>query len=175
MLRRPFTPIAVLISLYIHLVVRELGHVAAALALDLPTKFIVQYRVLPAWQIDQGMIGIPERSQALFIIAGPAAALTLGYVLLGLIARRDRRPNHPLVLLPAVLCYAMLILDPLYYSIIPLLRLGGEPAAVERLLSAPSWVIVIPAVAFLSINLILAGRVLAPVLRRSQRDAETSD
>jgi hypothetical protein len=164
--RRPLIAVVVPVSLYTYFMVRELGHLMAASVLKLSTRLVLRYRVLPAWVSDPGVTRIPEHRQALFIIWGPALALTAGYVLLALISPRNRVLGPVKGLLPAILCYAMLIFDPLYYTVIPVAGLGGEPAAVARLFGIPVLGIIIPAGALLIINVILVRRVLAPLLRR---------
>lgn len=165
--RRPSTVIVVLVSLYIYLVVRELGHLLAASLLDLPARLVVQYRLLPTWVTDPGATPIPEHSRAIFLLSGPGVAIAIGYVLLALISRWNRLLGPVVGLLAGVLCYAMLIFDPIYYTVIPVIGLGGEPAAVARLLGIPMLGIIIPAGVLLVIDVILITRVLAPRLRRS--------
>jgi hypothetical protein len=169
MRRRPFAVIAVLVSVYCYLLVRELGHLISAAVLGMPTDLVVQYLVVPTWQAGPEVFSMSARGRAFFIVASPVLTLLAGYAALGLISRWGARLRGAFTrLVPAVLCYAMLILDPIYYSIIPILRLGGEPAAVARLLGIPRLAVVIPAAVLLIVNVILLRRSLGAFLREGR-------
>lgn len=166
MRRRPFAVIGVLVSIYGYLLVRELGHLISASILGMPTNLVVHYLVLPTWQAGPEAFSMPDRSQAFFIFAGPALTLLVGYAALVLIGRWGTRLRGAFLrLLPAVLCYAMLILDPIYYSIIPIVRLGGEPATVAYLLGVPRAAVAVPAAILLVVNVVLLRRKLGAFLR----------
>lgn len=160
---------AVLISIYLYLLVRALGHLISASILDLPTHLVVRHLVLPTWQAGQEVFSMPDRSQAFLIVAGPALTLVVGYAVLVSVGRWGARLRGALPrLLPAVLCYVMLILDPIYYSIIPIVRLGGEPATVAHLLAIPRAAVVAPAAILLIVNVMLLRRSLRNLLREHQ-------
>jgi hypothetical protein len=169
MWRRPVGVIGVAVSIYGYLLIRELGHLISAAVVGMPTVLVVLYRILPTWQAGPEALSLPRASQAFFIVGGPVLTLLAGYLTLVLIARWGTRLRGAFPgLLLAVLCYAMLMLDPIYYSIIPMLSLGGEPAAVASLLDVPRAALAVPAAGLLVVNVVLLRRKIGGLLRATR-------
>jgi hypothetical protein len=90
-------------------------------------------------------------------------------MLLVLACSLGRRLPTPLLLFLAITSYVALILDPIYYAVIPLLRLGGEPETLAWVLDVPRISVVLPAMALLGLNVFLIRRNLVPLIKDTQR------
>jgi len=161
----PLIVVIIVASLAIYALVRELGHVLACVIMGMPFDWIMIYGFLPSVRTPAEAALLSGRSLAVILLSGPAAELIVGYVLLYAIAKRPPR-FASLRLLGATTCYACLIFDPVYYSVVPLFRLGGEPESLAALTGVTMSRIGIPALILLVLNVILARRVLTPVVRR---------
>lgn len=161
----PLIVVIVVISLAIYALVRELGHLLACAILGIPFEWVLRYGFLPSVRTPAEAALLSGRSLAVILLSGPIAALIVGYVLLYAIARRPGR-SASLRLLGAITCFACLIFDPVYYSVVPLFRLGGEPESLAALAGVGVSRIEIPALILLVLNVILARKVLTPAARK---------
>lgn len=165
MRRHPLALLSFIGALAIYLVVREAGHLVACLAQRMPVSVVLRYGFLPSVQIGPDAAEATARAAAAVILAGPAATLAAGYVLLYGIVKSWPEAFPPARILWAATCYVALILDPVYYAVIPLLSLGGEPGTLAGLTGVSFLRIEIVGFAFLVANTILARRAVAPFLR----------
>ena len=165
MRRHPLALLSFIGALAIYLVVREAGHLVACLVQRMPVSVVLRYGFLPSVQIEPDAAEATARAAAAVILAGPAATLAAGYVLLYGIVKRWPEAFPPARILWAVTCYVALILDPIYYAVTPLLSLGGEPGTLAVLTGVSFLRIEIVGFAFLVANTILARRAVAPFLR----------
>jgi hypothetical protein len=165
MQRNPLAFISVLAAFYIYFFVRGLGRGLAATAMGMVVRPVMRYRVLPGFDVLPGASDIAPRRLAVLILASPVLALLVGYTLLGVMSVRGSRFSYNVRLFICVGSYLGLILDPIYYAVIPLLRLGGEPEMLAQALDAPALAIAFPAMALLGLNVLLARKRLVPILK----------
>lgn len=168
MRRSPLALLSALGAVYLYLIIRQLGRLLGAIALGVPVRNLVLYKILPAFDIAPGAQDLAPAAFAAVLLMAPLLALVVGYVLL-LVGRRTlaRLPSglrFPLCLVS----YLCLIIDPAYYGVVPLFRLGGEPELVARVLGVSQTWIALPAMAILGLNVILARRILVPAIKGSQ-------
>jgi hypothetical protein len=71
----------------------------------------------------------------------------------------------PFRLLLGLASYLALVLDPVYYAVIPLINMGGEPELLARLLGISTIRIAGPAIAILVINIMLVRSRVVPKLK----------
>ena len=161
----PLIVVIVVISLAFYALVRELGHLLACVVLGIPFDVVMRYGFLPSIRTPAEAALLSGRSLAVILLSGPATELIVGYVLLYAIVKRPARSAY-LRLLSAATCYACLIFDPVYYGVVPLFRLGGEPETLAALTGVAMSRIEIPALILLVLNVVLARRVLTPILRK---------
>jgi hypothetical protein len=155
-------PVAVLA----YAIIREAGHTAACLVLGIPFSGFLRYGFLPAVHIPAEAALLSTGSLAAITLSGPAAALVAGYLLLYALWRRGSKAPASLALLAGLACYACLILDPVYYSVIPLFNVGGEPETLALATGVAMSRIQIPALVLLVLNAILTRRVVIPLVRK---------
>jgi hypothetical protein len=165
MRRNPLGLLLTVFALLVYLEIRELGHLVSGLILALPTRLIIRYRIMPAVEIDLAGVQATDGMVAFVIASGPALVLIVGYLLLVLMKSRGRSLRPPLGMAVGLLCYASLILDPIYYSIVPLARLGGEPETLARSLGIPILGIVLGAFGLLALNVLLLRWHLLPIMK----------
>jgi hypothetical protein len=123
------------------------------------------YKILPAVDVSSRAHGVAPARLAVTILMGPALAIIVGHVLLAALARRARRQIAGPWLIVCLVSYLGLVLDPVHYAVVPLLRLGGEPEAVARLIGVTPVAIALPAMAVLGFDIMLARRRLVPVIK----------
>jgi hypothetical protein len=165
MRRNPSWLLLTIVAVLIYLEIRELGRLAAGLILGLPTRLIIRYRIMPAVEIDLARVEATDGMPAFVVASGPVLALIAGYLLLILMKRRGRPLRSLIGFAVGLLCYASLILDPIYYSIIPLARLGGEPELLARSSGIPILGIAVGAFGLLTLNVLLLRWQLLPLIR----------
>jgi hypothetical protein len=165
MRQNPMAAISALGSLVIYLIIRETGHLISGLVLGIPTTLVLRYGILPGVDVSQLAGSLAKRQEGSIIISGPILALLVGYGLLILFARRRRASKPVLQLFLGILCYLSLILDPIYYAIIPLANLGDEPERVAMLLEVSIRTIQLCALSLLLINMLLIRRKVVPFLK----------
>ncbi|MFZ1946107.1 MAG: hypothetical protein WAW06_01005 [bacterium] len=170
MRRHPLALFSFVGALAIYFLVREAGHLAACLVQRMPVSVILRYGFLPSVQAQPEAAEASTRAAAAVILAGPAATLAAGYVLLYGIVRRWPEAFPRLRILWAVTCYVGLMLDPIYYAVIPLMSLGGEPGTLTALTGVGFLRIEIAGFALLVANTLLARRIIAPFLREHLKD-----
>lgn len=161
----PLTIVSVLGAVYVYYTLRGLGRALAALMMALPVRHNMLFKVLPAFDVFSDAWEMPPLRLAALILAGPALALLAGYILMVLIGRMGQRFPPHLRLLLCLISYAGLILDPIYYALIPLLRLGGEPETLAWVLDLPRVWVALPAMVLLGLNVFLIRKRLVPVMR----------
>lgn len=165
MRRHPLALLSFIGALAIYFLVREAGHLVVCLVQRMPVSAVLRYGFLPSVQLAPETAETSARAAAAVILAGPAATLAAGYVLLYGIVRRWPEAIPRLRILWGVTCYIGLMLDPIYYSVIPLMSLGGEPGTLAALTGVGFLRIEIAGFALLVANTLLARRILAPFLR----------
>jgi hypothetical protein len=164
MRHNPIAVIAIPISIYCYALTREIGHWISAAVLGLPVSGFLRVHLLPSFNVNHAGPGISRMASILFTISGPGLALLAGYILLGVILKsRVRMRSLPGFLL-AFTCYLCLILDPVYYTVIPCARLGGEPEVLARSGISPAATVVV-ALGLLIINLVLVRTRMVPRLK----------
>ena len=165
MRRNPLAIISVLVAFYTFYVLRGLGRALAAVIMGLPVGRVMIYKVLPSFDVFSNAWELEPSRLVTLILAGPACALLAGYLLLALIASREKRLPPRLRLFLCMTSYISLILDPIYYAAIPLLRLGGEPETLAWILDvSPIW-LALPAMAVLGLNVFLTKGRLVPLIK----------
>jgi hypothetical protein len=165
MRRNPLTLLYLLVALYAYWVVRQMGRGLGAWALEVPFEHLMLYRILPAVDVFSRAQGVAPARLAVTILMGPALAIVVGYVLLAVLARGTRRRTRGPWLIVCLISYLGLVLDPVHYAVVPLLRLGGEPEAVARLIGVTPVAITLPAMAVLGLDIMLARRRLVPLIK----------
>ncbi len=165
MRRNPLAIVSVLVAFYVFYGLRGLGRALAAVIMGLPVSRVMIYKVLPGFDVFSNAWDIAPSRLTTLILAGPACALLAGYLLLVLIGSRGKRLPPPLRLFLCLTSYISLILDPIYYAVIPLLRLGGEPETLAWILDvSPIW-LALPAMAVLGLNVMLTRKKLVPLIK----------
>lgn len=152
-------------AVLVYAALREAGHVAACLALGIPFSGFLKFGFMPAVHIPAEAALLTNTSLAVVTLSGPAAALIAGYALLCVMSRRPPKAS-PLLLLQGITCYACVILDPIYYSAIPLFNLGGEPETLALATGVAMSRIQAAALALLVLNAILTRRIVMPLLKQ---------
>jgi hypothetical protein len=165
MRRNPLAIASVLGAFYAFYVLRGLGRALAAIIMGLPVTRVMIYRVLPGFDVFSDAWEMAPSRLATLILAGPACALLAGYLLLVLIGSRGKRLPSQLLLFLCMTSYVSLILDPIYYAVIPLLRLGGEPETLAWVLDVSRIWVALPAMAVLGLNVMLTRRRLVPLIK----------
>lgn len=165
MRRHPLAIISVLGAVYVFYLLRGLGRALAASIMGVPINRGVLYGVLPTFDVFSGAWERAPRELAVLILAGPGLALAAGYALLAIVSSPERRLPAHLLLFLTITSYACLILDPIYYAVIPLLRLGGEPETLAWVLDVSRLGVALPAMALLGFNVFLTKRVLVPLMK----------
>jgi hypothetical protein len=166
MLRRnPLTVIAILAGFYAYFLTREAGRLVAGLALGLEVLPAAKHGVFLGFEVHPGVVQLTPKEIALLILSGPGMALTGGYALLALLIRWGNTIHPSLRLLLGLTCYLALVLDPIYYAVIPLFRLGGEPETLARLLSISKLLIVGIAMVILIFNTYLVQKRIVPLMK----------
>jgi hypothetical protein len=168
MRRNPLALLCALGAVYIYLIIRQAGRLLGAVLLGVPAKSVVLYKVLPAFDVAPSAAEIAPSGLAALILMAPLLALVVGYVLLIAVRRASERLPYGLRLLVCLVSYLCLIIDPAYYGVVPLLRLGGEPEFVARVLGDSQVIIALPAIVILGLNVILARRILVPAIKGSR-------
>lgn len=167
MRRNPLALLLVPASFYVYLLIRGLGRALAAALMGLPVDHIMFYKILPAFDVFSQSGEIAPAKIAILILGGPVCALLAGYILLVLLVPwRERLPSG-LGLFLCFTCYLSLILDPIYFALIPLLPLGGEPEMLARITSVSPIAIALPAMGLLGLNVILTRNRLVLLIKRS--------
>jgi hypothetical protein len=169
LIRNPLILVAVAIAFYAYYLVREFGHLLASRLPGLRVASAMRYKIFPGFDLYPSESGTADVNEAVFIVAGPAMALLAGYALLLLLLRRGSRLHPAVRSTMGILCYLALMLDPVYYAIIPLLKLGGEPEMLARVLSISTVPIMIVAVGVLVLNTYLIQRFVMPLIREGGR------
>ena len=165
MRRNPLAIVSVLAAFYVFYVLRGLGRALVAVIMGLPVTSVMIYKVLPGFDVFSNAWEMRPSRLATLILAGPACALLAGYILLVLIGYREKRLPPNLRLFLCMTSYISLILDPIYYAAIPLLRLGGEPETLAWILDvSPIW-LALPAMAVLGLNVFLTKGRLVPLIK----------
>jgi hypothetical protein len=165
MRRSPLAIVSVLAAVYVFYVLRGLGRALAAVIMGLPVTSVMIYKVLPGFDVFSNAWEIGRSRIATLILAGPACALLAGYILLMLIGSRGKRLPPLFRLFLCMTSYISLILDPIYYAVIPLLRLGGEPETLAWILDvSPIW-LALPAMVVLGLNVMLTRKGLVPLIK----------
>jgi hypothetical protein len=164
--RNPLVILSAPAALYVYLLIRGLGRWLAATATGLPAYHTMVYKVLPTFGVLSNTGDIAPVRSAILILAGPALVLLAGYLLLVLVSLWGERLPSWLRLFLCLTCYLGLILDPIYYAVIPLLRLGGEPGMLMRITGAPSVALILPAMVLLGLNVMLTRNRMVPLIRR---------
>jgi hypothetical protein len=165
--RNPMALAAILGAIYAYLTVREVGRLLTGLVLGLNIRPVLRYRVLPGFDVGPFPAAITSRLEALGLISGPILALALGYTTLVIIRNVPRPSRLAARLLPGAFCYLALVIDPIYYSVIPIAHMGGEPERVAALLGAPIVAIEAIALVFLVVNLLLVRKTLMSFLKEN--------
>jgi hypothetical protein len=168
MRRNLLAPVSVLAAFYAFYILRGGGRALVAAMMGIPITRVMVHRVLPAFDVFSNAWEMAPSRLAILILAGPAATLLVGYLLVLVIGPKVERLPSPLLLFLCVCSYAGLILDPTYYAVIPLLRLGGEPETLAWVLGVSRFWIAFPAMAVLGLNVMLARTRLVPFMRRCQ-------
>jgi len=169
MIRHPLTIVSVLGAVYVYYALRGLGRALAAVIMGLPAKQGMLFKVLPTFDVFSNAWETAPRALGTLILAGPALALLAGYLLLLIVHYCGRRLPPHLQIFLCVTSYAGLILDPIYYALIPLLRLGGEPETLARVFDVPRVAVALPAMVLLGLNVFLIRRRLVPLMRGTQK------
>lgn len=169
MRRTPLTILGALASFGLYLLIRELGHLVALSLLRLPISAVLRYGCLPAFEVGGETLALSVKSAAWVVASGPMAVLAAGYILLAAIAGGRLKTTSFLRLLGGLTCYLALVLDPIYYTVIPLFNMGGEPETLAYLLGVSLARIEIGALALLVVNAILTRRIVVPFLREADR------
>ena len=164
MRHNPIAVIAIPISIYCYALTREIGRWISATVMRLPVSTSLRLHLLPSFSVSQDGSGASWTAGILFTISGPGLALLVGYVMLGVILKSRVRMRSLPGLVLAFTSYLCLILDPVYYFVIPFTQLGGEPEELARFGVPPAAIVVI-AVGLLVTNLILIRIRLVPRLR----------
>jgi hypothetical protein len=164
MRRKPLALLSILGAGYAYLLIRQMGKVLAATALGMPVDPGMIYGFLPDFQVSYPG-DAPTYGHAILMLAGPGLALLTGYFFLWVVWHHRERIPSGLRLLTGLISYLGLILDPAYYALIPLLRLGGEPEILARATGVSPIAIVLPAMVVLGLNVMLAKRHLIPAIR----------
>ena len=166
--RRPLVLLYLIAAGYLYLVIRQVGRGLGAVAARVPVEPAMIHGVLPDFAVfPQAGQTAPGRMAAV-ILAGPSFALLVGYLLLWAVARGAGRAPARLGTLLCAVSYLALVLDPLYYTVIPLLRMGGEPETLAGITGVSPRAIAIPAMAVLGLNVMLARKYLVPSLKAGQ-------
>jgi hypothetical protein len=165
MRRHPLTIVSVLGAVYVFYTLRGLGRALAAVVMGLPVNRVMLYKVLPSFDVFSDAWQTAPSRLATLILAGPACALLAGYLLLMFIGCLGKRLPPQLMLFLCMTSYAGLILDPIYYAVVPLLRLGGEPETLAWVLDASRLWVALPAMALLGLNVMLTRKRLVPLIR----------
>jgi hypothetical protein len=165
---RPLVLLYLLAAGYLYLLVRQVGRGLGAVAAGIPFEPVLMHGILPGFAVySQAGQTSPGRMAAV-LLTGPAFALLVGYLLLWAVARGAGRAPARLGIFLCAISYLALMLDPLYYAVIPLLRMGGEPETLARITGLSSRAIAIPAMAVLGLNVMLARKYLVPSIRAGQ-------
>jgi len=163
--RNPLIVILVLAALILYSFVRESARLAMCGILGL--EFTVSARA-------RGLLGIAalikhhgsaNRDIAIAIASGPLGALIAGYLALLLLRKRGEALPAPARVFLCIFCYLALILDPIYYAVIPLARLGGEPSALASSSGLAMQAIQFVALGLLVINTLLIRKYVMPILK----------
>ncbi len=165
MRRNPLTILSILGAIYVFYVLRGLGRALAAIIMGLPAKPVIIYKVLPGFDVFSNAWEMAPPRLAALILAGPACALLAGYLLLVLISYQGNRIPSKVLHFLCMASYVSLVLDPIYYAVIPLLRLGGEPETLAWVLDVSRIWVALPAMAMLGFNVILARERLVPIIK----------
>jgi hypothetical protein len=165
MRRNPVGLLSVLGAFYTYLLLRQLGRATAAFMMDARLHLVMNYKVFPRFDMSFNAGALTPARFAVLILAGPGLALAVGYLLLALGTSRTRRPPRGLRLLTCLTSYLCLVLDPIYFAVIPLLHLGGEPETLMGVLGIPPLAMAAPAMALLGLNVILVRSRLVPAIR----------
>lgn len=168
MRKHPLVPLIVLVAVLAYLMIREIGHLLSLSAMGLAVRSFLQYGFLPAFEAAPSTPILSPESQALVTLSGPVLVLIVGYLLLWLMNRYHRLAVSGPGLIVGFLCYLALIIDPVYYSILPLLKLGGEPETLAGLLEIPLTPITVTAFGLLVLNALLLRKSLVPLMRRAR-------
>jgi hypothetical protein len=150
---------------YVYLLIRQVGRGLGAAAFSIPIEPVMMSKILPGFDVYSHAAGIGPGRLAGLILMGPALTLLVGYVLLWVLGRGPRRGPGGLRLFGCTISYLGLILDPVYYAVIPLLRLGGEPETLAHIIGVSPIVVALPAMAVLGLNVMLTGRLLVPAIK----------
>ena len=164
----PLVPVSVGVAVIAYLVIREVGHLVSLSAMGLAVRSFLQYGFLPAFGAASSNPILSPVSQALVILAGPVLVLVVGYILLWIMKRHHRLAGSGLGLSVCFICYLALIIDPVYYSIGPLLKLGGEPEMLAGLLEISPIPITVTALGLLVLNALLLRKRLVPLMRKAR-------
>ena len=165
MRRNPFTLIAIMAAFYAYYLTREVGRLIVVLALGLDVAPTIRYRVLVGFEVQSGVVEPTPTEMGLLILSGPGMALVAGYALLAGLIGWGNRIHSRLRLMLGLMCYLTLVLDPIYYAVIPLFRLGGEPETVQYLLPISRLPIVAIAMGLLIFNIYIIQNKLIPLIR----------
>jgi hypothetical protein len=157
--------VLVLAAIYVYSLIREAARLAACALLGIQTTLLPRARGLLGLQVRVDWSHIPRSHTGIVILAGPVVVLGVGYIMLVAIRKRGALMPDPLRIFSCVLCYLALMLDPIYYAVIPLVGLGGEPSAVAVAWGAPVVVVQIAALAILVINTVFVRKDVVPLLR----------
>jgi hypothetical protein len=168
MRRRPLILLYLIAAGYIYLLIRQVGRGLGGAIAGIAVKPVMMHGILPGFAAAaQAGQAAPGRLAAL-MLAGPILALLVGYVLLWAVARGAGRAPAGLGVLLCAISYLALVLDPLYYAVIPLLRMGGEPETLAMITGVSPRMIAIPAMAVLGLNVMLVRKYLVPSIKAGQ-------
>jgi hypothetical protein len=163
--RHPLVPLGMLVAVVAYLMIREAGHLVSLSTMGLAVRSFLQYGILPAFEASPSNPILSPESQALVSLSGPVLALIVGYLLLWLMTKHKRLAGSGPGLIVGFICYLTLIIDPVYYSIVSLLKLGGEPEKIAGLLQIPITPITVTAFGLLVLNTLLLRKWLVPLMR----------
>lgn len=149
-------------AFYAYVFIRELGHLVAKSMLGLPLNLKFLYGIIPSTDVTG--LGTPPLTMAFLIASGPISALIAGYAIVAVL--RWRMPASVLGTALGMLGYLCLVLDPIYFAIIPILHLGGEPEALIFGGGIPQRILILLALGVLVLNLIILRLKLIPILKR---------
>jgi hypothetical protein len=168
MRRDPLAIVSVVGAFYIFYALRGLGRALAAAILGQPVDLVMLYKVLPTFDVFSGAWEMATPRLVTLILAGPACVLAVGYLLMVIVSRKGARLPSQLVFFLCVTSYAGLMLDPIYYAVIPLLRLGGEPETLAWVLDVSRFWVALPAMVLLGINVVLTKAKLVPLIKTNR-------
>ncbi len=149
------------LAFYAYMFIRELGHISTKLIFRLSIDLRFIYGIVPS--VDVTGCASEPFVVALLIASGPVAALAVGYILVTIL--RWRMPPSLFGSALGMLSYFCLVLDPIYFAVIPVLHLGGEPDALILTGRISQRGLIAIALGVLTLNLVILRLKLIPILK----------